>query len=58
MALAPVRSGQFRPDVKHAEKGGKDLGKLRELLGLLLAGGELPRSVQRPRQAVLSARRL
>ncbi|SIT58431.1 hypothetical protein BQ8794_50533 [Mesorhizobium prunaredense] len=42
--LAPVRSGQFRRDVKRAEKRGKDLGKLRELLGLLLAGDELPAS--------------
>ncbi|MER8636055.1 MULTISPECIES: type II toxin-antitoxin system YafQ family toxin [unclassified Mesorhizobium] len=42
--LTPVRSGQFRRDVKRAEKRGKDLGKLRELLGLLLAGDELPAS--------------
>lgn len=42
--LAPVRSGQFRRDVKRMEKRGKDLGKLRELLGLLIAGNELPAS--------------
>jgi mRNA interferase YafQ len=42
--LAPVRSGQFRRDVKRAKKRGKDLGKLRELLILLLAGDELPSS--------------
>lgn len=40
--LTPVRSGQFRRDVKRAEKRGKDLGKLRSLLLLLLAGDELP----------------
>lgn len=40
----PVRSGQFRRDVKRAERRGKDLGKLRELLSLLLAGNELPAS--------------
>lgn len=40
--LTPVRSGQFRRDVKRAEKRGKDLAKLRELLGLLLAGEALP----------------
>jgi len=42
--LKPVRSGQFRRDVKRAEKRGKDLGKLRELLSLLLAGDDLPAS--------------
>ncbi|WP_258592295.1 type II toxin-antitoxin system YafQ family toxin [Mesorhizobium sp. AR07] len=42
--LTPVRSGQFRRDVKRAEKRGKDLGKLRELLGLLIAEDELPAS--------------
>ncbi|TPJ48569.1 MULTISPECIES: type II toxin-antitoxin system YafQ family toxin [unclassified Mesorhizobium] len=38
----PVHSGQFRRDVKRMEKRGKDLAKLRELLGLLIAGLELP----------------
>jgi mRNA interferase YafQ len=42
--LTPVRSGQFRRDVKRVEKRGKSLGKLRELSGLLLAGHELPAS--------------
>jgi mRNA interferase YafQ len=42
--LAPVRSGQFRRDVKRAKKRGKDLGKLRELLNLLLSGDVLPPS--------------
>lgn len=40
--LTPVRSTQFRRDVKRAEKRGKELGKLRELLSILLAGNELP----------------
>lgn len=40
--LTPVRSGQFRRDVKRAEKRGKDLGKLRRVLELLIAGEELP----------------
>lgn len=34
--LTPVRSTQFRRDVKRVEKRGKDLGKLKELLVLLL----------------------
>jgi mRNA interferase YafQ len=42
--LSPVRSGQFRRDVKRAQKRGKDLGKLRLLLSLLLAAEELPAS--------------
>ncbi|TPL02722.1 MULTISPECIES: type II toxin-antitoxin system YafQ family toxin [unclassified Mesorhizobium] len=40
--LIPVRSGQFRRDVKRMEKRGKDLGKLREILGLLVGEHELP----------------
>src|ERR1700728_4356964 len=39
--LTPVRSGQFRRDVKRAEKRGKDLRKLRRLLELLIAGETL-----------------
>jgi mRNA interferase YafQ len=42
--LTPVRSGQFRRDVKRAEKRGKDLRKLWSVLELLIAGGELPAS--------------
>ncbi|MBZ9853077.1 type II toxin-antitoxin system YafQ family toxin [Mesorhizobium sp. CA13] len=30
------------PDVKRMEKRGKNLGKLRDLLGLLIAGHDLP----------------
>lgn len=40
--LTPVRSGQFRRDVKRAEKRGKDMAKLREILLLPIAGGEPP----------------
>ena len=38
----PVRSGQFRRDVRRALKRGKDMGKLRDLILLLLAGSPLP----------------
>jgi mRNA interferase YafQ len=38
----PVRSGQFRRDVKRAQKRGKDMSKLRELILLLLAEDPLP----------------
>jgi mRNA interferase YafQ len=38
----PVRSGQFRRDVRRAHKRGKDMGKLRALILLLLAGQPLP----------------
>ncbi len=44
--LTPVRSTQFKRDVKRAEKQGKDLSKLRVLLALLI------------RQDPLSARHL
>ena len=35
-------SGQFKRDVKQAQRRGKDMGKLKTLLGLLIAGAELP----------------
>lgn len=38
----PVRSGQFKRDVKAAEKRGKNMEKLRELLVLLIEGKPLP----------------
>lgn len=38
----PVRSGQFRRDVKRVEKRGKNMNKLRELILLLLVGESLP----------------
>lgn len=42
--LTPVRSAQFKRDVKRAEKRGKDLEKLKALLLLLLVGKDLPAS--------------
>ncbi|MGH6920221.1 MAG: type II toxin-antitoxin system YafQ family toxin [Geminicoccaceae bacterium] len=38
----PVRSGQFRRDVRRTRKRGKDMSKLRELILLLLAEDPLP----------------
>jgi mRNA interferase YafQ len=37
-----VRSGQFKRDVKRAEKRGKDMAKLRAVLLLLIEGKKLP----------------
>ena len=36
------RTSQFKKDVRRAEKRGKDLGKLRGLLEILIAGELLP----------------
>jgi mRNA interferase YafQ len=45
--LTPVRTGQFKRDVKRLERRGKDLVKLRELLILLLDGAaDLPAAYQ------------
>ncbi|MEO5659884.1 MAG: type II toxin-antitoxin system YafQ family toxin [Polaromonas sp.] len=38
-------TGQFKRDVKLAEKRGKDMSKLRHVIGLLLAGQTLPREL-------------
>ncbi|PKY09641.1 YafQ family addiction module toxin [Acidithiobacillus marinus] len=38
----PDYSGQFKRDVKQAQKRGKDMGKLKTLLGLLIEGKPLP----------------
>ncbi len=38
----PEYSTQFRRDVKRAEKRGKDMLKLKELLSLLISGESLP----------------
>ena len=38
----PEYSTQFRRDVKRAEKRGKNIGKLKELLALLISGDPLP----------------
>lgn len=38
----PVSAAQFRRDVKLAQKRGKDMAKLRELILLLIEGRPLP----------------
>ena len=38
----PDYSGQFKRDVKQSQKRGKDMGKLKSLLGLLIEGEPLP----------------
>lgn len=38
----PCYSGQFKRDVKAAQKRGKDMDKLKVLMTLLLEGGPLP----------------
>lgn len=40
--LTPVRSGQFKRDVRRVEKRGKDMAKLRTLLQLLITQQALP----------------
>jgi len=40
--LAPRQSGQFKRDVRKAEKRGKDMRKLRTLIALLLYEKPLP----------------
>lgn len=40
--LVPVRSSQFKRDVKRLKKRGKDMAKLRELLALLIRQEPLP----------------
>jgi mRNA interferase YafQ len=40
--LTPVRSSQFKRDVKRVQKRGKDMAKLRTLLGLLIEQALLP----------------
>ena len=45
--LTPVRSGRFKKDVKLAEKRGKDMGKLKAIL-LLLMEGRRRRRMSRP----------
>jgi len=40
----PDYSGQFKRDVKQAQKRGKDMGKLKTLLALLIEGKPLPTS--------------
>ena len=38
----PGYSGQFKRDVKQSQKRGKDMSKLKTLLGLLIEGKPLP----------------
>ena len=38
----PDYSGQFKRDVKQSQKRGKDMSKLKTLLGLLIEGEPLP----------------
>ena len=38
----PDYSGQFKRDVKQSQKRGKDMDKLKTLLGLLIEGNPLP----------------
>lgn len=38
----PDYSGQFKPDVKQSQKRGKDMEKLKILVGLLIDGKPLP----------------
>jgi mRNA interferase YafQ len=40
--LTPISAAQFRRDVKLAQKRGKDMTKLRELIVLLAEGKPLP----------------
>jgi mRNA interferase YafQ len=40
--LTPVRSSQFKRDVKRLQKRGKDMEKLRNLLNLLMTQETLP----------------
>ncbi|WP_280540200.1 type II toxin-antitoxin system YafQ family toxin [Chromohalobacter sp. 11-W] len=44
--LTPVRSSQFKRDVKRAVKRGKDTTKLKSLLALLVAQAPLPEEYQ------------
>lgn len=41
----PSYTGQFKRDVKLAKRRGHDMGKLRHVIGLLLAGQSLPREL-------------
>ena len=43
---APGYSGQFRRDVKRAGKRGKDMGKLRHVLALLIDARPLPAALR------------
>jgi mRNA interferase YafQ len=38
----PVHTGQFRRDIRRAQRRGKDMSKLRDVLSLLIAAEPLP----------------
>ena len=42
---SPSYTGQFKRDVKLVQRRGKDMAKLRRVVGLLLAGQALPREL-------------
>ena len=42
----PVASGRFRRDVKRMERRGKEMGKLRAVLDLLIAAAPLPSALK------------
>ena len=42
---APSSTGQFKRDVKLAEKRGRDMSKLRTVIEWVLAGKQLPREL-------------
>lgn len=44
--LTPVRTSQFKRDVKRLQKRAKDMAKLRQLLGLLIEQKPLPDAYQ------------
>ncbi len=44
----PVHTGQFRRDIRRAQRRGKDMSKLREMLSLLIAAEPLPPSLNDP----------
>ena len=45
MIRSPSYTGQFKRDVKRAEKRGKDMSKLRNVIESVLAGEPLPREL-------------
>lgn len=48
----PISGAQFRRDVKLAQKRGKEMAKLREIILLLIAGKPLPARYKDHRWAV------
>lgn len=55
----PTYSGQFKRDVKQAQKRGKDMSKLKVLLSLLIEGEQLPATcLDHPLKGIWGARLL